>query len=143
MIALDPEPWSCQMTATSPSTLITGVDFVTVPTQDLDASMHFYGTVLGLPFVKRWGDMPAAEYQAGSLTLAVMDPTAFGQEFHPHRLPIAFQVDDVAAARAHLEAEGVAFVSETIDSGVCHQAIFRDPAGNALDLHHRYAPQPD
>ena len=40
-----------------------------------------------------------------------------------------------------LEAAGVEFVMDTIDSGVCHQAIFRDPAGNLLDLHHRYAPR--
>jgi predicted enzyme related to lactoylglutathione lyase len=125
-------------TTTSPLT-VTGVDFVTVPAQDFDASMHFYGSVLGLPFVKRWGEMPAAEFQAGNLTIAIMDPTAFGQEFRPHSLPIALQVDDVAAARATLEEQGVQFVTEVIDSGVCHQAIFLDPAGNALDLHHRYA----
>jgi len=70
-----------------------------------------------------------------------MDPTAFGMEFHPHRVPVALQVDDVAEARAQLEAGGVTFLGELIDSGVCHQAIFRDPAGNTLDLHHRYAPQ--
>jgi predicted enzyme related to lactoylglutathione lyase len=127
------------MTAT-PVFSITGVDFVAIPAQDFDASVHFYGTVLGLPFVKRWGDMPGAEFQAGNLTLAIMDPTAFGMEFRPHGVPIALQVDDVAAARAHLEAEGVSFLGDTIDSGVCHQAIFRDPAGNTLDLHHRYAP---
>jgi catechol 2,3-dioxygenase-like lactoylglutathione lyase family enzyme len=124
-------------------TTITGVDFVCVPTQDFEESRHFYGTVLGLPPVKQWGDMPAQEYQAGNLTLAVMDPTAFGQEFRPHGLPIALQVDDVAAAREQLEAEGVRFVTETIDSGVCHQAIFLDPAGNSLGIHHRYAPQPE
>jgi predicted enzyme related to lactoylglutathione lyase len=126
------------MTAT-PLSSITGVDFVAIPAQDFDASVHFYGTVLGLPFVKRWGEMPGAEFQAGNLTLAIMDPTAFGMEFRPHGVPIALQVDDVAAARAHLEAEGVSFLGDTIDSGVCHQAIFRDPAGNTLDLHHRYA----
>jgi predicted enzyme related to lactoylglutathione lyase len=130
------------MTAT-PTTFITGVDFVAVPAKDFDASVQFYGEVLGLPFVKRWGEMPGAEFQAGNLTLAVMDPTAFGQEFRPHGLPIALQVDDVAAARAHLEAQGVTFTADTIDSGVCHQAIFLDPAGNTLDLHHRYAPNPD
>ena len=124
-------------------TLITGVDFVTIPATDFDASCTFYGEVLGLPFVKRYGDMPGAEYQAGNLTLAVMEPTAFGQEFAAHRLPIAFHVDDVQAARAQLEARGVRFVSELIDSGVCHQAIFLDPAGNALDLHHRYADAPN
>jgi predicted enzyme related to lactoylglutathione lyase len=128
---------------TTPTSLITGVDFVTVPAQDIEESVRFYGTVLGLPFVKQWGDMPGHEFQAGNLTLAVMDPTAFGQEFRPHSLPIALQVDDVDAARAHLEGEGVKFVSDTMDSGVCHQAIFRDPAGNALGFHHRYAPKPD
>jgi predicted enzyme related to lactoylglutathione lyase len=127
---------------TTSASLITGVDFVTVPAQDFEASVHFYGSVLGLPPVKRWGDMPAAEFQAGNVTLAVMDPTAFGQEFRPHAVPVAFQVQDVAAARAHLEAQGVRFVSDMIDSGFCQQAIFLDPAGNALDLHHRYAPNP-
>jgi len=29
---------------------------------------------------------------------------------------------------------------EIIDSGVCHWAIFEDPDGNMLILHHRYAP---
>jgi predicted enzyme related to lactoylglutathione lyase len=129
------------MTAT-PASLITGVDFVAVPARDFDASVHFYGTVLGLPFMKRWGDMPGAEFQAGNLTLAVMEPTAFGQEFRPHSMPIALQVADVPEARKQLEAAGVRFVSELIDSGVCHQVIFQDPAGNSLDLHHRYAPNP-
>jgi catechol 2,3-dioxygenase-like lactoylglutathione lyase family enzyme len=122
-----------------PDLAITGVDFVTVPTQDIEASKHFYGTVLGLPFVKQWGELPGVEYQAGNLTIAIMDPSAFGQPFQPHAVPLALAVDDVAAARAALEAEGVEFLGDTIDSGVCHQAIFRDPAGNTLDLHHRYA----
>ena len=125
---------------TAPPTFVTGVDFVAVPADDFEASVHFYGTVLGLPAGKRWGNMPGAEFQAGNLTLAIMEPTAFGMEFHPHRLPIALQVDDVAEARAGLEAQGVRFLGDTIDSGVCHQALFLDPAGNQLDLHHRYAP---
>jgi predicted enzyme related to lactoylglutathione lyase len=128
--------------SSAPASFVTGVDFVAVPAEDFEESMHFYGTVLGLPFVKRWGDMPAAEFQAGNLTLAVMEPSAFRRELRPHGLPIALQVDDVAAAKEHLEAQGVRFVTEIIDSGVCHQAIFLDPAGNALDIHHRYAPNP-
>jgi predicted enzyme related to lactoylglutathione lyase len=118
---------------------ITGVDFVTVPTQDYDKAAEFYGEVLGLPFVKRWGDMPAGEFQAGDLTIAVMQSDAFGQEFAPHGAPIAFQVDDVPAARAELESRGVTFISDLIDSGFCHQAMFKDPDGNTLDLHHRYS----
>ena len=46
----------------------------------------------------------------------------------------------VEAARAELESRGVTFVPETMDSGVCHMAYFSDPDGNALMLHHRYAP---
>jgi catechol 2,3-dioxygenase-like lactoylglutathione lyase family enzyme len=117
---------------------ITGVDFVTVPTQDIEASAHFYGTVLGLPFVKQWGTLPGMEYQAGNLTLAIMDPSAFGGEFSPHKLPIALQVDDVAEARKELEAKGVEFHGDIVDSGVCLQTFFNDPAGNQLNLHHRY-----
>jgi catechol 2,3-dioxygenase-like lactoylglutathione lyase family enzyme len=126
---------------TATSTLITGVDFVCVPTQDFDRAVAFYGDVLGLPERKRWGNAPGCEFQAGQLTLAVMQSDAFGQEFRPNALPIAFHVDDVATARAALEAKGVAFAGETIDSGVCHQAIFHDPDGNPLDLHHRYEGQ--
>jgi catechol 2,3-dioxygenase-like lactoylglutathione lyase family enzyme len=121
-------------------TFITGVDFIAVPAEDFEESVRFYGETLGLPPVKRWGNMPGAEFQAGNLTLAIMEPTAFGSEFKPHSLPIAFQVDDVAASRAELEAKGVQFSADIMDSGVCHQAFFRDPAGNTLNLHHRYAP---
>lgn len=120
--------------------LITGVDFVSVPTDDFEASVHFYGEVLGLPCTARYGERPGAEFQAGDLTLAVMQNDAFGQTFSPNSMPIALHVADVDAARAQLEAAGVTFVTETFDSGVCHQAIFTDPAGNPLDLHHRYAP---
>jgi predicted enzyme related to lactoylglutathione lyase len=121
-------------------TFITGVDFVSIPALDYDTSADFYGRVLELPFRTRWGRMPAGEFQAGNLTLVVMDPTAFGIDFRPLATPIALQVDDVVAVRRRLEAAGVAFEGDIIDSGVCHQAIFRDPAGNTLDLHHRYAP---
>ena len=119
---------------------ITGVDFVVVPTDGFDTAVAFYGDVLGLPCIDRYGSMPGAEFQAGNLTLAVMEAKAFGQEFRPNAMPIALQVDDVAAARARLEAAGVDFVTDTFDSGVCHQAIFSDPDGNPLALHHRYAP---
>jgi predicted enzyme related to lactoylglutathione lyase len=109
-----------------------------VPTQDFEASVKFYEEVLGLPRRKQWGQMPGMEFQAGNLTLAIMDPTAFGLEFHPHGLPIAFQVPDVEAERERLRSHGVEFRGDLIDSGVCIQAFFTDPDGNALGLHHRY-----
>jgi predicted enzyme related to lactoylglutathione lyase len=63
-------------------------------------------------------------------------------EFSPQKSAhVALHVDDVAATRAELEAKGVTFTADTLDSGVCHMALFVDPDGNDLMLHHRYAPQ--
>jgi catechol 2,3-dioxygenase-like lactoylglutathione lyase family enzyme len=123
------------------TSLITGTDFITVGTQDFDAAVEFYGNVLGLPESKRWGSMPAAEFETGNLTIAVMQSDAFGVDFHPHAHPIELRVNDVEAARGELESRGVEFEGDILDSGVCHQTFFSDPDGNALALHHRYAPK--
>jgi len=120
---------------------ITGVDFITVPTRDFETASAFYENVLGLERSKQWGQMPAAEFETGTLTIAVMQSDAFGIEFERHSHPIALHVDDVEAARAELESQGVTFHADTMDSGVCHMAHFTDPDGNALMLHHRYAPR--
>jgi catechol 2,3-dioxygenase-like lactoylglutathione lyase family enzyme len=120
---------------------ITGVDFIILPTRDFEKAEQFYGDVLGLERSKRWGDMPAREFETGSLTIAVMQSDAFGLECEPHSHPVALQVDDVAEARAELEAKGVEFLADTLDSGVCHMAYFADPDGNRLMFHHRYAPK--
>ena len=121
--------------------LISGGDVVHLGTQDFDRAVEFYGTVLGLPESARYGRMPGAEFETGTLTLAVIQSDAFGLEFRPNTNAIALHVDDMAAARAELEARGVEFRVDTIDSGVCHMAPFADPDGNALMLHHRYAPR--
>jgi catechol 2,3-dioxygenase-like lactoylglutathione lyase family enzyme len=120
--------------------LITGTDFITVATEDIDAAIDFYSNVLGLPLSKRWGRMPAVEFETGTLTIAVMQSDAFGMKFRSNNHPIALRVDNVEAARAELERRGVQFKGDMIDSGVCHQAFFEDPDGNLLGLHHRYAP---
>jgi predicted enzyme related to lactoylglutathione lyase len=120
---------------------ITGVDFIAIQTRDHEAAAKFYGETLGLPFVKTWGKMPASEYQAGNLTLAVMQSDAFGLQFAPSTAMVALQVDDVQATRKRLEGEGIEFRGDILDSGVCHQAFFADPDGNVLALHHRYAPK--
>jgi predicted enzyme related to lactoylglutathione lyase len=128
------------MATTTP--LVTGVDFAVVATQDFDRAVEFYGTVLGLPLSVRYGRHPGAEFETGTLTLAVMQSDAFGMTFSPNKNPIALHVEDYEAARAELESRGVTFLSDTIDSGVCHMAPFEDPDGNVLMIHHRYAPRP-
>jgi catechol 2,3-dioxygenase-like lactoylglutathione lyase family enzyme len=121
---------------------VTGVDFLTVFVKDYPAAQNFYGELLGLEHSVDYEKIPAGEYETGSLTLQVMDAASVGQEFKPSGHPIALHVEDVAAARAELEAKGVEFQGETLDSGVCHMAFFRDPDGNVLMFHNRYAPRP-
>jgi catechol 2,3-dioxygenase-like lactoylglutathione lyase family enzyme len=120
--------------------LITGTDFITIATRNFDAAVEFYGGTLGLQQSKRWGKMPAGEFETGNLTVAIMQSDAFGLEFRPNNHPIEFHVDDFEAARTELESRGIEFKGDTIDSGVCYQAHFEDPDGNALAIHHRYAP---
>lgn len=132
------------MAATAPAISVTGVDFVSIPARDLAASAEFYTGLLGLERSSVWqrGEEPAMgmEFENGTVTIALIDPTKIGREFVAHTMPIAFRVDDVAAARAALEERGIVFFGETIDSGVCHMAHFADPDGNVLMLHRRYAP---
>jgi catechol 2,3-dioxygenase-like lactoylglutathione lyase family enzyme len=130
------------MAASQP--LVTGVDFVSVSTTDLAAAREFYGSVLGLPCSSVWrrDDPVGAEFETGTLTIALLDSAKLGLEFRANNHPIALHVEDVEVARAELEARGVSFSADTLDSGVCHMAYFADPDGNALMFHHRYAPQP-
>ena len=132
---------------TTSTSIVTGVDFVSVPTRDLTEATDFYGNVLGLPRSSTWqrpGQEPVgAEFETGTVTIALLACEPLGIPFQPHKAPIALRVDDVEAARAELESRGVRFNGDTIDSGVCHQALFEDPDGNVLDLHHRYAPRND
>lgn len=123
------------------ATTITGVDFATVFVTDYPAAVEFYGRILGLEHSVDYGKIPAGEFEAGNLTLQVLDAASVGREFQASGHPIAFHVGDVEATRAQLESKGVKFLAETMDSGVCHMAHFTDPDGNALMIHHRYAPK--
>ena len=116
------------------------VDYIRVPVDDIEQAKHFYGEVLGLERNTKLTHDDWIEYETGNVTLAVMTPATHDYEFAP--LPpstIALRVPDVADAKAKLEAAGVQ-VNEMWDSGVCHGAGIRDPAGNPILLHHRYAP---
>jgi catechol 2,3-dioxygenase-like lactoylglutathione lyase family enzyme len=120
---------------------VTGVDFVTVFVKDYPAAVEFYGSTLGLERSAGYGKFDGCEFETGSLTLQLMSSAAIGREFEPSTHPIALHVDDVEAARSELESKGVSFLGDTIDSGVCHMAIFPDPDGNTLMFHNRYAPK--
>ena len=114
------------------------VDFIAVPTTDRARAARFYEDTLGLERNPNSTDT-WIEFETGNVTLALVTPTEIGLEFEP--LPfgsIAIRVPDVEAAKAELQEKGVEFSGDTWDSGVCHGAVFKDPDGNGLLLHHRY-----
>ena len=81
------------------------------------------------------------ELETANVTLSFWEPEREQEPFVANEAGFGLRVEDVAAARTELEAKGVEFIAETWDSGVCHFAAFRDPDGNTLILHRRYAPR--
>ena len=120
--------------------IVERTDFISVPVTDMERATRFYEETLGLPRISTGGGFP--EFQLGeNVSVYLLDMEQVGSSFSaPHSAHIALRVPDVAAARAELEAKGVVFEGDILDTSVCHMAFFRDPDGNALMLHRRYAP---
>lgn len=120
--------------------MVNGLDFVGVPSTDADRSRAFYVDTLGL----RPDENGKYEFWVGETCFGIWEPEKYGMEFAPQKnAHPALHVDDVPKAREELEAKGVEFQGEIMDSGVCHMAFFTDPDGNDLMLHNRYAPYED
>jgi catechol 2,3-dioxygenase-like lactoylglutathione lyase family enzyme len=117
--------------------MITNLDFIGVPSTDSERTRAFYVETIGL----RPDPNARFEFWVGETCFGIWEPSRLGIEFTPQKnAHLALHVDDVAATRAELEAKGVEFVGDVLDTGVCHMALFTDPDGNDLMLHHRYAP---
>jgi predicted enzyme related to lactoylglutathione lyase len=125
----------------SDSPKITVVDFITVPTQDVPRSVEFYEGTLGLRKSVYMPELGFAEVETGNVTISLTNFEQMGMEFHRNTNPFALHVDDLPAAKSALEAKGVVFFGDPMDTGVCHMAFFADPDGNPLMLHSRYAPR--
>ena len=131
------EAWS------PPETGVKRTDFAMVVTQDKERALEFYEETLGL---RRQSNAHEEwpEVETGNLTISIVDYQQIGREaFEPNTGAVALRVPDVAATRGRLEDAGVEFRGETMDSGVCHLAVFADPDGNRLFAHRRYAAFPD
>ena len=111
---------------------------MSVPVEDMERATKFYAETLGIHNPSP--DEAWPEFETGNVSLYLVDPTRIGGTFAPHTAHIALRVPDVAEARKTLEAAGVEFEGEILDTGVCHMAFFKDTEGNSLMLHRRYAP---
>jgi catechol 2,3-dioxygenase-like lactoylglutathione lyase family enzyme len=117
--------------------VVRSLDFVGIPSQDAERSRTFYIETLGL----QPDEHARFEFWVGETCFGIWEPARVGMEFQAQKnAHPALHVEDVAAARKELEAKGVEFVGEILDTGVCQMAFFTDPDGNDLMLHRRYAP---
>jgi catechol 2,3-dioxygenase-like lactoylglutathione lyase family enzyme len=112
------------------------VDFVSVPTRDAKRAVAWYRDVLELPE----SEFAVGEIETPNVTLSFWNPEEQGELFAPNENGIALRVADVHEAVEELRAAG-ADVIGIEDSGVCHMGFVKDPDGNVLILHRRYAPR--
>lgn len=116
--------------------MINGLDFIGIPSTDADRSRAFYVDTLGL----KPDENSDYEFWVGDTCFGIWEPEKQGMTFAPQKnAHPALHVDDMEQARKELEEKGVTFMGETFDTGVCLMALFTDPDGNDLMLHHRYA----
>ncbi len=112
------------------------VDFVSVPTRDLERSLAFYRDVLGLPE----SEYAEGEVEAPNVTLGFWRPEVDGEPFAPNTAGVALRVADVQAAVEEDRAAGAEVIGIE-DTGVCHMGFVKDPDGNVVILHRRYVPR--
>jgi predicted enzyme related to lactoylglutathione lyase len=112
------------------------VDFVSIPTRDAKRAMAWYRDVLGLPV----SEVAEYEVETPNVTLGFWNPEDDGETFQPTVAGLALRVGDVAAAVEEVRASG-AEVLGIHDTGVCRMGFVKDPDGNVLILHRRYAPR--
>jgi catechol 2,3-dioxygenase-like lactoylglutathione lyase family enzyme len=111
------------------------VDFITVPTRDVGRAKAFYTDVLGLPASEK----SEAEVETPNVTLSFWNPEEEGEEFFTNSAGFALRVEDVESAVDEVRAAGGEIMG-TVDTGVCHMGFVKDPDGNTVILHRRYAP---
>jgi catechol 2,3-dioxygenase-like lactoylglutathione lyase family enzyme len=112
------------------------VDFISVPTRDIPRAVGWYGDALGLPA----SNCTPGEVETPNVTLSFWNPEAEGEPFEPNTAGFALRVADVHAAVEEARAAGAEVIGVE-DSGVCHMGFVKDPDGNVLILHRRYAPR--
>jgi predicted lactoylglutathione lyase len=117
-------------------------DFIGVNVRDRGHASTFYEQ-LGLTRNPNSSD-EWPEFEASNVGLLLSTPEQKGGGDYAPEYGVALRVADVGEAMERLQGKGVEFeFPEVYDSGVCHMAFFKDPDGNGLMLHNRYAPYPD
>jgi catechol 2,3-dioxygenase-like lactoylglutathione lyase family enzyme len=113
------------------------VDDVFFNVDDMDKAVAFYRDKLGLPVKYESADW--VELDAGNVIIALRQHGS-GPEGRPELgvgegATIVFEVDDIEAAKAELEGQGVEFVGGVFEYGSVKLAAFEDLNGNVLQIY--------
>lgn len=113
------------------------VDDVFFNVDDMDGAVAFYRDKLGLPVKYQSADW--VELDAGNVTIALRRYGS-GPEGRPELgvgegATLVFEVDDIEAAKAELEGQGVEFISAVFEYGAVKLAAFEDLYGNVLQIY--------
>ena len=112
------------------------LNHVALHVSDLDASMHFYGEVIGLPQKARPAfDFPGAWYAFGNQELhLIADPAMTAASRRHHHF--ALLVDDTDAAKEELTAKGITeFRGPAPRPDGAMQLFFQDPDGYVIEVY--------
>jgi len=111
------------------------LNHVAIHVKDLEASLRFYGEVLGLPQLPRPAfDFPGAWFAFGSQELHLIADPDLIPAARPHH-HFALLTDDTFAAKAELEQKGVTgFKGPAPRPDGAMQLFFEDPDGYRIEL---------
>jgi len=100
---------------------------------DVEAAREFYGRVLGLETAPRPADAgrPGCWFRSGDCELHLS--LEVGVDNASSKRHVAFEVDDLEAARRRLVTSGFAIEAGRAIAGV-ERFFVRDPAGNRIEL---------
>jgi catechol 2,3-dioxygenase-like lactoylglutathione lyase family enzyme len=111
---------------------ILGYTWAGVGTADLKTSAHFFRDTLGLPLLRQAETLVQFELPSGQL-FELFGPLS--RYYQLHACPVlAFQVEDVRAARKELESRGVEFVTPVEGDDSEAWTYFRGPDGYLYEL---------
>jgi catechol 2,3-dioxygenase-like lactoylglutathione lyase family enzyme len=111
---------------------VLGYTWAGVRTADLKSAGRFFADVLGFSLIREGKGLVQFEVPSGQL-FEIFDSKS--RYYKLHACPVlAFQVDDVRAARRELESRGVEFVTGVDGDESEAWAYFRGPDGYLYEL---------
>ena len=112
---------------------VKGIVWLGTRTSNFDAMLHMYRNVMGLPVTHEEPGFVVMELPNGDL-VEIFGDDSLDNTFFTH--PVAgFLVDDIAAARAEMESQGIEFIGSIEgEEGGYSWTHFRAPDGFVYEL---------